>query len=265
MASRTSIPTERGCVEESAAGGFCAGEGWRVAQPGRPMEGIADKGGQPDHEPAEFDAGRDGPLLILRNHPGSPQKPYRAVHSVLVLRQRAIPILRNLAVTGTRPPSRTARLPSREYAGGYPHRRGDSGRPERPSAAPAPRRQHPHRPAPVVPARAAYVDPGEDPLTSAHRELLEETGLKVEKLHLFWQGLAPSAKLPGAVGEFTIFYAATDAADDDVVCGEDAAMRFVDAAAAAGLKFGAAYAMIVPQFLASPQYRALNAWPTSAG
>lgn len=102
-----------------------------------------------------------------------------------------------------------------------------------------------------------HVDPGEDPLDSAHRELLEETGLKVEELHLFWQGLAPSAKFPGAVGEFTIFYAATDAADDDVVCGEGAAMRFVDAAATAGLEFGAAYAAIVPRFLASPQYRAL--------
>jgi len=42
--------------------------------------------------------------------------------------------------------------------------------------------------------------------------------------------LAPSAKFPGAVGEFSIFCAATDATDDDVACGEGAAMRFVDAA-----------------------------------
>jgi 8-oxo-dGTP pyrophosphatase MutT (NUDIX family) len=102
-----------------------------------------------------------------------------------------------------------------------------------------------------------HVDPGEDPLDSAHRELLEETGLKVEELHLFWQGHAPSAKFPGAVGEFTIFYAPTDATDEDVVCGEGAAMRFVDAAVVPNLEFGAAYAMIVPRFLASPQYRAL--------
>ena len=102
-----------------------------------------------------------------------------------------------------------------------------------------------------------HVDPGEDPLDSAHRELLEETGLKVEELHLFWQGLAPSAKFPGAVGEFTIFYAATDATDDDVVCGEGAAMRFVEAATVARLEFGVAYAAILPRFLASPQYRAM--------
>ncbi len=102
-----------------------------------------------------------------------------------------------------------------------------------------------------------HVDPGEDPVESANRELLEETGLRVEELTLFWQGLAPSAKFPGAVGEFSIFYAATDATDEDVVCGEGAAMRFVDAAAVPGLEFGRAYAQIVPRFLASQQYRAL--------
>jgi 8-oxo-dGTP pyrophosphatase MutT (NUDIX family) len=65
-----------------------------------------------------------------------------------------------------------------------------------------------------------HVDPGEDPLESAHRELLEETGLKVDELSLFWQGLAPSAKFPGAVGEFSIFYAATAASDEaGVRCG----------------------------------------------
>jgi len=44
-----------------------------------------------------------------------------------------------------------------------------------------------------------HVDPGEDPVAAAHRELLEETGLKVEKLTLFWRGLAPSAKFLGAL------------------------------------------------------------------
>lgn len=90
------------------------------------------------------------------------------------------------------------------------------------------------------------IDPGEDPLTAAHRELWEETGLKVEELSWFWQGHAPSAKFPGAVGDFTIFYAATDATDGDVVCGEGAAMRFVDATESAELEFGAAYTSIVP-------------------
>ena len=102
-----------------------------------------------------------------------------------------------------------------------------------------------------------HVDPGEEPLESAHRELLEETGLEAEELTLFWQGLSPSAKFPGAVGEFAVFYGVTDATDEDVVCGEGAAMRFVDSETVRGLEFGAAYSMIVPRFLASPQYRAL--------
>jgi 8-oxo-dGTP diphosphatase len=101
------------------------------------------------------------------------------------------------------------------------------------------------------------VDPGEDPLAAAHRELLEETGLKVQELSLIWHGLAPSAKFPGAVGEFSIFYAPTDATDEDVVCGEGAAMRFVAGAYVRTLEFGRAYGEIVPRFLDSPLYRDL--------
>lgn len=106
-----------------------------------------------------------------------------------------------------------------------------------------------------------HVEAGEDPLDAAHRELLEETGLKVEELTLFWQGHAPSAKFPGAVGEFSIFFAATDADDADVVCGEGAAMRFIAATEVPGLEFGAAYAAIVPRFLASDEYRSLVTSP----
>lgn len=73
----------------------------------------------------------------------------------------------------------------------------------------------------------------------------------------FWRGLAPSGKFPGAVGDYSVFYAGTDATDNDVVCGEGADMRFVGAAQVPGLEFGAAYSMIVPRFLASPEYRAL--------
>ncbi|WP_043163499.1 NUDIX domain-containing protein [Salinispora tropica] len=102
-----------------------------------------------------------------------------------------------------------------------------------------------------------HLDPGEDPLAAAHRELYEETGLKVDEFRLFWRGLAPVGRFPGAVGEFSIFYAPTGATDADVVCGEGAAMRFVDRSDVPALEFGRAYAEIVPHFLGSAEYRQL--------
>lgn len=102
-----------------------------------------------------------------------------------------------------------------------------------------------------------HLDPGEEPLVAAHRELYEETGLKVDELRLFWRGLAPAGSFPGTVGEFSIFYAPTSATDADVVCGEGAAMRFVDRADVLTLEFGRANAEIVPRFLGSAEYRQL--------
>ncbi len=102
-----------------------------------------------------------------------------------------------------------------------------------------------------------HLNPGEEPLVAAHRELYEETGLKVDELHLFWRGLARAGGFPGTVGEFSIFYAPTSATDADVVCGEGAAMRFVDRADVLTLEFGRANAEIVPRFLGSVEYRQL--------
>jgi 8-oxo-dGTP diphosphatase len=103
-----------------------------------------------------------------------------------------------------------------------------------------------------------HVDPGEDPQVAALRELHEETGLKPDSdLELFWTGISSSARFAGALAEYFIFCATTTARQQDVVCGEGAAMLFVPAGEAAGLPFGATYARVVPEFLASPQYRRL--------
>jgi 8-oxo-dGTP pyrophosphatase MutT (NUDIX family) len=104
-----------------------------------------------------------------------------------------------------------------------------------------------------------HVDPGEDPEAAAHRELLEETGLKVDELTLFWRGVAPSARFPGATAEYSVFFASTNATQEDVACGEGAGMWFLPAEEVARLEFGQAYSMIVPRFLSSPDYRDLVA------
>ncbi len=104
-----------------------------------------------------------------------------------------------------------------------------------------------------------HVDPGEQPLDAAHRELLEETGLTVGQLDLFWHGIAPSARHPGALGEYHVFCGRTDAQDGDIVCGEGVGIWFIPPSRIGGLVFGRAYATIVPQFLASDRYRELIA------
>lgn len=111
------------------------------------------------------------------------------------------------------------------------------------------------------------VEPGESPEDAAHRELLEETGLRVEgPLALFWSGIRPSSRTPDdptVATEWQIYYARTTARQQDVVLGEGQAMLFTapDAALALDLGFNARY--FIPLFLASPAYRrlAVNSLP----
>lgn len=100
------------------------------------------------------------------------------------------------------------------------------------------------------------VEVGEDPEAAALRELHEETGLKPDSaLTLIFHGIAPSARYPGAQAEFFVYAATTSAGQDDVECNEGAAMTFVPADEVPNLEFGAAYARIVPAFLASDHYQ----------
>ncbi|MBM7787966.1 NUDIX domain-containing protein [Tenggerimyces flavus] len=89
--------------------------------------------------------------------------------------------------------------------------------------------QHRTDDAPISPGLwtppGGHLEPGEDALTAAHRELLEETGLRCPDL-----ALADVRVLVGGDGQlvrYHLFEATTDARDEDVVCGEGQAMVFL--------------------------------------
>ena len=72
-----------------------------------------------------------------------------------------------------------------------------------------------------------HLEPGEDPLTAAHRELFEETGLTA--------ALTPCRVVDqvGADGDgvrFHVFAGDTDAGSEDVILGEGLEMRFLTGA-----------------------------------
>jgi 8-oxo-dGTP diphosphatase len=71
------------------------------------------------------------------------------------------------------------------------------------------------------------IEPGETPEEAAHRELLEEAGLRIEgTLTLRWHGMLQSASQPGAYNEYYVFAASTTAHQEDVILGEGDAMVF---------------------------------------
>jgi 8-oxo-dGTP pyrophosphatase MutT (NUDIX family) len=118
--------------------------------------------------------------------------------------------------------------------------------------------------APVEPGQWSFpgggIEPGEPPERAAHRELLEETGLRVAgPLTLFWAGLRPSVRRPDRLTAWHIYYASTAACQEDIILGEGDAMVFTDPAHIPALNLGVNAAFFLPLFLASAEYRRLCA------
>jgi 8-oxo-dGTP pyrophosphatase MutT (NUDIX family) len=95
-----------------------------------------------------------------------------------------------------------------------------------------------------------HVEPGEEPLPAAHRELLEETGLTVDRLDLWWRGAKPGA--PPV--EVWAFHGVTAATQEDIVLGEGQAMVFLPPDEALSRDLAATATLLLPPFLDSLDY-----------
>ncbi|KRE96388.1 hypothetical protein ASG76_03215 [Nocardioides sp. Soil774] len=104
-----------------------------------------------------------------------------------------------------------------------------------------------------------HVDPGEDFVSAAHRELEEETGVRLPRgaLHLFEEFVVDHRDANGTWDLAQVFVAATELTDADIDCREGRQIVFVDPHVARGLDLTSAATDIVPAFLDSPLYASM--------
>lgn len=98
------------------------------------------------------------------------------------------------------------------------------------------------------------VEEGEAPYDAAIREVLEETGLTVTKLEPYAVQTRPSITDANHDIEMHVFYAATEATQDDVILGEGQAMVFLTPNEALGRDLGVTASSMLPGFLKSDEY-----------
>lgn len=105
-----------------------------------------------------------------------------------------------------------------------------------------------------------HLEPGEDPAAGAARELLEETGVRLDpaELHL-WRAIDVFHEAYGSHDVMYVFAAAVDLADADVVCGEGRQIVFVEPSVARALDLTASASISVPGFLDSDLYASMTA------
>ncbi len=103
-----------------------------------------------------------------------------------------------------------------------------------------------------------HVEDGEEFEPAAYRELEEETGIGLPPRTLRrWRELEVFHEAYGTLDTTQVWYAAGELSDADVVLGEGRQIVFVDPCRARALPLTASAALVVPDFLDSPEYREL--------
>ncbi len=105
-----------------------------------------------------------------------------------------------------------------------------------------------------------HVEDGEDVEVAAHRELLEETGVRLPSGSLRpWDEFDVFHEAYGSLDRMHVFAARADLTDGDIVCGEGRQIVFVEPVRARSLDLTASAAIAVPGFLDSRLYAGMTA------
>lgn len=105
-----------------------------------------------------------------------------------------------------------------------------------------------------------HVEEGEPFEHAAHRELEEETGLRLDpgSLRLWREFLVDHRAVHGSRDRMQVYVAGCDLTDEDVDCREGRRIVFVEPGAACALDLSEAARDIVPAFVGSAAYRELT-------